>query len=282
MNSQSHRIVLKRLIHDPCRDDRPNMRIAVLSDLHIGGDSFAQQADGFPALLDHLERYFDRIILLGDIFETAFPCWPWQSGQLYLRLFREHRVLSQRFRKDPYVLLCGNHDVVAMRRFGIPQRLSMQVDGLRLLFTHGHECERQYRVAWLHRLTDFYLWWAGFCKRQGFDGLYRLAYFFDYRQNVADGGLRFRHAARQLIRHQAYDCVVMGHTHREEMQRFLDGGIYINTGDCQSRCIAAAIDTGKRLFQLVELRQGTAPDAVTWKIKATATLPNPGQAGFGA
>ena len=47
------------------------MRIAVISDLHIGAEDF--RPDGFGEFLDHLEREHDEIMLLGDVFECYFP-----------------------------------------------------------------------------------------------------------------------------------------------------------------------------------------------------------------
>ena len=50
------------------------MKIAVISDLHLGrgdaADLFGHDDAEFLRFLDFLEGNFERIVLLGDIFET--------------------------------------------------------------------------------------------------------------------------------------------------------------------------------------------------------------------
>ena len=100
--------------------DFGRMRIAVISDLHIGADDFSPT--GFGKFLDHLEREHDEIILLGDVFECYFPVLPWRALAEYDRLDRLHRDITHRFRSDKYTILSGNHDMVVRRARGIPSR----------------------------------------------------------------------------------------------------------------------------------------------------------------
>ena len=96
------------------------LRIAVISDLHIGADDFAPT--GLGEFLDHLEREHDEIILLGDAFECYFPVLAWRALAEYDRLDRLHRDTTHRFRSAKYTILTGNHDVVVRRVRGIPSR----------------------------------------------------------------------------------------------------------------------------------------------------------------
>lgn len=231
------------------------MKLAVISDLHLGGDNFKLSPVKLNSFLDVLERAHDRIILLGDIFETAFPAWPWQSARDYLRLFRRYRLLTARFHRYPYSLLSGNHDAVALRHFGVPHSIEIECDGARILCTHGHEFEFLYRNAFTFRMTDVYLWLAGVLKRMGIRLLYDMAYDFDHRVNMRDGGLALLKAAQRLATERRLDCVVMGHTHLERLERLPNGAMYINTGDCQQRCVYASIDTRLRTYELKHFQE---------------------------
>lgn len=230
------------------------MKIAVLSDIHIGAERFNSHAHRFVEFLEYLESYYDRIILLGDIFETAFPPWPWQAALELRKTILKFSPITRRFFRDPYTLLSGNHDAVLLRRYGYPYQILIHVDDLQIYLTHGHENEKQYQNSILNRLTELYLWISGITKRMGMDWLYQMAYSFDHRQSVADGGKRYQTAAADLIQKYGYDCVIMGHTHLEKLVRFSDGSIYINSGDCQNRCIYVAIDTSVRSYAIKEFQ----------------------------
>ena len=57
------------------------MNIAVISDLHLGSDdatdSFGHDDAEFLRFLGFLEGNFERIVLLGDIWETLTSRCPW-------------------------------------------------------------------------------------------------------------------------------------------------------------------------------------------------------------
>ena len=96
------------------------MRIAVISDLHIGAEDF--RPDGFGAFLDHLECEHDEIILLGDVFECYFPVLPWGALADHDHFDRRYHDITDRFRSSKYTVLSGNHDIVAWRARGVPSR----------------------------------------------------------------------------------------------------------------------------------------------------------------
>src|SRR5262244_4408262 len=107
-----HRTLVLRRADEPRSPIRPArrtmqpMRIAVISDLHIGAEDFS--ADGFGEFLDHLEGEHDEIILLGDVFECYFPVLPWKALAEYERFDGQYNEITRRFRSAKYTLLSGN------------------------------------------------------------------------------------------------------------------------------------------------------------------------------
>jgi UDP-2,3-diacylglucosamine pyrophosphatase LpxH len=225
------------------------MRIAVISDLHIGAEDFLP--DGFGEFLDHLEREHDEIVLLGDVFECYFPRLPWKALAEYDRFDRLHRDITHRFRSARYTVLSGNHDMVARRARGIPSRTERGVPGFRILLSHGHENESAYQSRLKIRLVELYMWLVYRLKRLGWPALYDYSYRMDYAINMKDGGAAHVEAARVLVR-QGYDVVVFGHTHVERHVEFRGGGTYINTGDCVRRRMYASLDLERRQCRLLE------------------------------
>src|SRR5688572_4879234 len=118
------------------------MKLAVISDLHLGAgdlaDCFGHDDADFLRFLKFLEGNFERIILLGDIWETL------QSRRLgsaleELQLARvAHPEIAKRFERPRYQYVHGNHDIVA-GLLGVPDELQVRADGVKLLFTHGHQ-----------------------------------------------------------------------------------------------------------------------------------------------
>src|SRR5262249_17836876 len=147
------------------------MRIAVISDLHIGAEDFAP--DGFVEFLDHLERAQDALALLGYLFECSFPVLPWNALEEYARFDRQHQDITRRFRTSKYTLLSGNHDMVARRARGIPSQTERGNTGFRILLSHGHENEPAYQSPLRIRLVELYMWLGYRARRMGVSGLYR-------------------------------------------------------------------------------------------------------------
>jgi UDP-2,3-diacylglucosamine pyrophosphatase LpxH len=225
------------------------MRIAVISDLHIGAEDFSP--DGFGEFLDHLERDHDEIILLGDVFECYFPVLPWRALADYDRFERRYADITRRFRSPRYTVLSGNHDMVAHRRRGVPSRIERGAEGFRILLSHGHENERAYQSPLRTRLVELYMWLVYRLKRLGLPALYHYSYRMDYELNVKDGGQAHVQAAREHVQ-RGYDVVVFGHTHVERHIEFRGGGTYINTGDCVRRRLYASLDLDRRQCHLLE------------------------------
>ena len=199
------------------------MRIAVISDLHIGADDFSPT--GFGEFLDHLEREHDEIILLGDVFECYFPVLPWRALAEYDRLDRLHRDITHRFRSAKYTILSGNHDMVVRRARGIPSRTERAHNGYRILLSHGHENESAFGSAVKVRLVELYMWLVYRLKRVGLPALYHYSYRMDYELNMKDGGAAHLEAARRprpaWLRRRRLRSHARGPTRRASRRRHL-------------------------------------------------------------
>src|SRR5262245_13196339 len=118
------------------------MRLAVISDLHLGRrdavDHFGHDDDSFVRFLRFLEGSCERIVLVGDIYETLTSRVP-QQQLAELRAAREaHPEIVRRFDRPQYLYVHGNHDLVAGPALRAPEELALEADGVRMLFTHGH------------------------------------------------------------------------------------------------------------------------------------------------
>jgi len=233
----------------PWQDVTRAMRIAVISDLHIGAEDF--RPDGFGEFLDHLEREHDEIILLGDVFECYFPVLPWKALAEYDRFDRLYADITGRFHSAKYTILSGNHDRVVQRARGIPSRAERGEKGYRVLLSHGHENEPAYQSSLRVRLVELYMWLVYRLKRCGLPALYDYSYRMDYQLNMKDGGAAHLEAARAHVG-RGYDVVVFGHTHVERHVELRGGGTYINTGDCVRRRMYASLDLERRQCHLLE------------------------------
>ncbi|MCC7381560.1 MAG: UDP-2,3-diacylglucosamine diphosphatase [Deltaproteobacteria bacterium] len=234
------------------------MQIAVLSDLHLGAknalDRFARRGDAevrFLRLLTHLEHHVDRIVLLGDIFETLRGRVP-GSSELELRTaLSAYPEISRRAIEHPrYQLVQGNHDAVMTRVLGIPDFHRVEVDGMRLLFFHGHQLDPFARGnAPLSRLT---VWLGGWLERLGV----RMTSWIDHLQRPRPDGAKrpvgaFEHAAVALAEAERADIVITGHTH-EAARLEINSTLYMNSGTCiGGRRELLLLDTHARRFQVL-------------------------------
>jgi UDP-2,3-diacylglucosamine pyrophosphatase LpxH len=215
------------------------MKIAVLSDLHIGSIEFEGNRPGFDGFLDHLESKNDRIILAGDIFELNYPRFPFTPYRKFRQIREDYRDITERFFHPPYTILAGNHDWILSRK-GFPGELTMEEDGMNIYITHGDICDPNYSSPFRSWFSRSYMWVAWQLKEAGLSLLYDLGIKLDKRLNMDDDSA-YREFARGKIR-AGYHLVVMGHTHVERDLE-LESGRYINTGDCLARKMYLSVDT---------------------------------------
>ncbi|MDF3069973.1 MAG: Ser/Thr protein phosphatase family protein [Polyangiaceae bacterium] len=211
------------------------MKLAVISDLHLGAgdlaDGFGHDDGEFLRFLTYLERNFERVILLGDIWETL------QSRRLgsareELALARAmHPEIAKRFERPQYRYVHGNHDIVA-GVLGVPDELAFEADGVRLLFTHGHQNDPL--VARRQWITDLGVWLGGWIRRVGLDAFYRLCAKIDeMRGGISEDGTRcaFQQWAVGEATRREFDIVVTGHTHLAARTEH-GSRLFLNSGSC--------------------------------------------------
>lgn len=232
------------------------MEIAVLSDLHIGrGDSadrFRHAESDFLRFLRHLESSHDRIILLGDIYETLASSRLGRAEHALRAAQQAHPRIAERFASSKYTYLHGNHDLVAGRALGAPEELTLSVDGQRLLFMHGHQFDRiLQRARWLESLG---VWAAGWLMRLGLQKLYDLS----ERLHADARGAKpqaeecpFQAWAVGTAAARGADIVITGHTHIATRAEH-DGHLFLNSGTCIGRRFSFVhIDTRNRRYEVV-------------------------------
>jgi predicted phosphodiesterase len=229
------------------------MRVAALSDLHIGvtnrGDGFLHDLPRFGAFLDTLEAEHDRIVLLGDIFQTDHGTVPTRaSARRHLRRARARvSQLAERFAGPKYSYVFGNHDTIAETELAACEQLCLEDHGVRLLFIHGHQFDPVARSAPL--AADLGTWFTG---RLRAIGLRPVAAWLESRDiEIKDRRFRGPHGpytqgASCLARDHDARVVVMGHTHCARIDR-IDEGLHANTGSCsRGRLSWISVDTALR------------------------------------
>lgn len=231
------------------------MNIAVISDLHLGpgdrSDGFGHSDSDFLRFLSRLEADFERIVLLGDIWETLTSRWPHDPVQ-GLRVARDaHPLLASQFERSQYVYLHGNHDLVAGAALGVPEQLIIDADGVRLFFTHGHHHDWLIREArWLSEWT---VWLGGWVQRFGLSALYRVGCWLDLalcRPNAQPLSDSFQRWAFAMAGKQDADVVITGHTHHAARSEH-GSRLFLNSGSCnEGRFSYLAIDTKAGIYDV--------------------------------
>lgn len=229
------------------------MQIAVISDLHLGAgdrsDRFGHEDHRFLAFLDHLESNFERIVLLGDIWETLTPQWAGDFRGALRKAREAHPAIAARFERPRYTYIHGNHDIVAGLTERVPEELALEANGIRLLFTHGHHHDVLLRRArWLSELG---VWLGGWLLRFRLRWLWS---FFDRWDQNRSGALldgtrcAFQKWAVGLARQREADVVVTGHTHLPVRSDHGDR-LFLNSGSCaDGRFSFLALDTRTARF----------------------------------
>lgn len=236
------------------------MQIAVLSDLHLGKknglDRFSRADDAEPRLvrlLERLERSVDRIVLLGDVFETLRGGAPAPlEAELKGAMAAYPQIARRIVDDDRYQMVFGNHDIVAGRALGAPEFHTESDHGTRIAFFHGHQLDRLARGrAPFSRLG---VWLGGVLERTGVGVTHRV----DRRKGAprADGDpgdpAAYERQAVEIARSLNADVVVNGHTHRPRKVE-IDGQLYLNSGTCLAgRREVVLIDTEAATYELHE------------------------------
>jgi predicted phosphodiesterase len=231
------------------------LRIAVISDLHLGRrdavDHFGHEDSRFLEFLRFLESEFERIVLLGDIYETLTSRAPYQQAAELAAARAAHPELVRRFASPKYQYVHGNHDLITARTEAAPERWVVEADGVRLLFTHGHGHD------WLIRRARFIsecgVWLGAWLRRMGLSRVFRAFERWDteLRGAVADPArCTFQQwALIRALEHEA-DVVVTGHTHLGTRAEHGDR-LFLNSGTCSEGNFSfLALDTRRGQYTL--------------------------------
>jgi predicted phosphodiesterase len=228
------------------------MRIASFGDLHLGHtsvlDKFRGKEEALLRFDDHLSRTHDRIILMGDIYQTDYGVYPGSRSDVLEAILKRYSRIFRRWGSPHYASVFGNHDLITQKLLGTSKQVSINKDGWRIWLIHGHQFD-----PFIHeksQLPFFVTWLIGGMRRKG---LRQLADFlegplYDFGQRVFQ---RLDMAARKALISGKNNIIVMGHSHQMTC-RPLEKGIYVNSGACSYDFMRyVSIDTAT---QVVEVR----------------------------
>ncbi|HEY6558068.1 MAG TPA: metallophosphoesterase family protein [Polyangiaceae bacterium] len=225
------------------------MKIAVISDLHLASsgapDLFGHDDTEFLKFLGFLERNFEKVVLLGDVWETLTGRVPGPTQELR-RARESHPEIASRFRRPIYAYVHGNHDFVAAAAEGAPEEIVVRADGVRLLFTHGHQNDVLVQQArWASELG---VWAGAWIRRFGLSAAYTMFRRLDEKRHGAtrDGSsCAFQRWAVQVAELKSADVVVTGHTHLATRAEH-GSRLFLNSGSCSEGAVTfLSIDTRK-------------------------------------
>jgi predicted phosphodiesterase len=229
-------------------ESQDNMYVAVISDMHLGArpstDRFGHEDSDFVRFLKQLESCFDRIILLGDVWETLTPDLPGRQALELQRARASHPEIARRLATDRYQYVYGNHDWVAGHLGDAGEEILLEDAGTRILFTHGHQ--HDWGSAGARFISEWAVWCGGWLLRLGLGTLYRLADRIDLEcsRRVSSGPMSpFQQWAFAAASHRKADIIVTGHTHHPDRIEH-DGRLFLNSGACNGgRFTFSALDT---------------------------------------
>ncbi|MEN9580757.1 MAG: hypothetical protein RJA70_3766 [Pseudomonadota bacterium] len=230
------------------------MKVAVISDLHLGAadsaDLFGHDDYDFLKFLRALEGNFEKIVLLGDIWETLTNPVPWTPRAALEMARRAHPEIAKRFAGPRYQYVHGNHDIITAWD-GVPDHYELNVDGLRLHFTHGHMYDLLIRRArWLSELGVCFGAWL---RRVGWGPLYRFFEVLDQMATAADvdpKSCAFQGWALAYAKRMQADIIITGHTHVATRSEHTNQ-LFLNSGTCSyGRYSFLALDTKRGDYQV--------------------------------
>lgn len=212
------------------------MQLAVISDLHLGRrgptDGFGHDDADFLRFLGFLERNFEQIVLLGDIWETLTGALPGHAADELRAAQEAHPEITRRFRRRKYRHVHGNHDLVAHDVEGVPEELTLRADGVRILFTHGHQGDDLCVNS--QSTSEIGVWLGGWLRRLRLHPVYRIASYIDnWRGGISPDSTRcsFQRAWMDRAERRDVDVMVTGHTHLAARAEH-GARLYLNSGSC--------------------------------------------------
>ena len=213
------------------------MQIAVISDLHLGRKDKLDQFNrnqGAEAqlytLLRYLENHVDKIILLGDIFETLRGKTLDQESELRSALKHYPKVSKKLLTNEKYVLIQGNHDVATGSLLNAPEMLQVKDNGTNIAFFHGHQLDPVVGDFWTRNFENVGVWLGGWLERMGMD-ITRKGNIASKIKAINDQWKagKFEKMAASMASEMGADIVVTGHSHHPMKVEYSDA-LFQNSG----------------------------------------------------
>jgi UDP-2,3-diacylglucosamine pyrophosphatase LpxH len=221
------------------------MSTLIISDVHIGDPKSGVKDLHF--FLDQ-QKDVDELIIAGDFVDL------WLAGidDILQEASTIMYYIKSRF-KDKFTWIVGNHDIDLEPLFCSSKII--EVNNKRVLIVHGHQYDESFYLAYM----DFIARWIamGIATINSYTTydlrryMLSLSKFMDidsYEDMIHD----VKYTANEKIGGR-YDCVIMGHTHKAEIQTLDSGLIYMNCGDwVQHRTAIKLNDSGE--FSLIDIK----------------------------
>ncbi len=234
------------------------MRVATFGDVHLGPspvlDKFSGEEDRLLRLDDHLIRTHDRIILMGDIYQTDYGSYPGSRSEVLEVILKRYSRIFRRWTTAHHYSLFGNHDLITQKILGNLKQIRLLKDNWSICLTHGHQFDPF--IGGEGRLRFFVTWMMGRLRRLRFGCL---ADFLE--GSFYERGLRCFKALDQAaiiaLDRGKNNVIVMGHSHQMACLP-IGQGVYVNSGACVPDSLRyVSIDTSRRV---VEVRSFTPPN----------------------
>jgi len=234
------------------------MQIAVLSDLHLGEkdelDQFYRNIgaeEKLHHLLSYLEKNVDKIILLGDIFETLRGRKYSREDRLVKILKLYPKITQSILENKKYQLIQGNHDLVTGKLLGAKEMLNIRQDGVNMAFFHGHQIDPLVAGFWVKNFEKVGVWLGGWLERWGFDitktgNIMSKVKSLNNQWNVGD----FEKFSALMANEMNCDIVVTGHSHHP-MKIEIESTLFLNSGTrVAGRQDLVIIDTASKQYDV--------------------------------
>ncbi|MFZ2448812.1 MAG: metallophosphoesterase family protein [Syntrophobacteraceae bacterium] len=229
------------------------MRIAAFGDLHLAptllSDRFRNVEDHLLRFDDHLTRSHDKIVLMGDIYQTDYGRRPGSKTEMLEKAIERYPRITRRWNSPSCAMIFGNHDLVTERHMNAVKQVCLTDKGFRIWLIHGHQFDPLIREG---PVPFFFTWMMGKVRLLNFRRVadFLEGHFYMTCQRLARSLGSPRFAARNALMMGKYDTVVMGHTHQPACASF-GKGIYANSGACSPDHLEyVSIDTITRAVEL--------------------------------
>ena len=244
-------IVALRRPHRGCAPPPPRM-IVFVSDMHFGRGARAQERESEAELVACLEAHaaqIEHLYLVGDVFDEYI-----EYRRLIPKGFVRFLSLLAQWtdRQVPVTYIVGNHDPWHRDYFETDLGVHVEFDhvsrpaGAEILYVrHGDGIRGLSRMLnpVLRHPLPVWLYRAMFPADLGVAVAAWVNKRLDARNNDGETAQCLRDHARRILAETPSSVVVMGHSHKEELQSWPDG-VYLNTGSwCEGRTFGT-LDAG--------------------------------------